>query len=118
MTASSPSSSSAWQALNSACLAPEVATICPAGQRRPTCACIQSEMASRNSTVPLGAVYLVCPLRSASPMAASTCGKTGKSGSPTESETMSRPSRRSWMARAVIAMVAEAFTAASRRDVT
>jgi len=68
--------------------------------------------------MPVDAVYFVYPLRRASETACSTWGKTGKSGSPTERETMSRPSRRSWMARAVIAMVAEGFTASRRLLVT
>jgi hypothetical protein len=46
--------------------------ICAAGQRTPTSRCIQSEIASRSSAMPLEGVYFVYPLRSASETACST----------------------------------------------
>ena len=67
--------------------------------------------------VPPTGVYLVSPASSAALAAAITCGGVAKSGSPTESEMMSRPSARSVVARSVIAVVCDGAMRASAAEV-
>src|SRR5579863_2861939 len=90
-----------------ACLPPALTVTCAGGTSIPRSRAKCSAAACFSRAAPPTAVYFVSPASSAALAAAMTCGGVAKSGSPTDSEMMSRPASRRAMARSVMAVVPE-----------